>query len=60
MSLLHVYLGQLGNNRPHQALFAFAGPVRDGIVRLTNRDWTVNSREVAKKTGLERVRLVND
>ena len=57
---LHVYLGQLGNNRPHQALFAFAGPVRDGVVRLTNRDWTVNSREIAKKTGLERVRLVND
>ena len=34
---LRVYLGQLGNNRPHQALFAFAGPVRDGVVRLTNR-----------------------
>ncbi|MHA7900202.1 MAG: glucokinase [Henriciella sp.] len=57
---LHVYLGQLGNNRPEQALFAFAGPVRDGVVRLTNRNWTVNSRELARKVGLERIRLVND
>ena len=29
---LNVYLGQLGNQRPDQALFAFAGPVRDGVV----------------------------
>lgn len=57
---LNVYLGQLGNQRPHQALFAFAGPVRDGVVRLTNRDWTVNSRDLARKVGLERIRLVND
>ncbi len=57
---LSVYLGQLGNNRPDRALFAFAGPVRDGIVQLTNRNWTVNSRDLAQKTGLERIRLVND
>jgi len=57
---LSVYLEQLGNSRPDQALFAFAGPVRDGIVQLTNRDWTVNSRDLAQKTGLERIRVVND
>ncbi|MEP2464250.1 MAG: glucokinase [Henriciella sp.] len=57
---LNVYLGQLGNNRPEQALFAFAGPVRDGIVQLTNRDWKVNSRELARKVGLQRIRVVND
>ena len=57
---LNVYLGQLGNNRPQQALFAFAGPVRDGVVRLTNRNWTINSRDLAKATGLDRIRLVND
>ena len=57
---LTLYLTQLGNKRPEQALFAFAGPVRDGIVRLTNRDWTVNSRELARKVGLSRIRLVND
>lgn len=57
---LNVYLGQLGNNRPEQALFAFAGPVQDGVVQLTNRNWIVDSRDLAQKTGLERIRLVND
>ena len=57
---LNVYLGQLGQNRPQQALFAFAGPVRDGVVRLTNRNWSVNSQDLAKATGLDRIRLVND
>jgi glucokinase len=57
---LNMYLGQLGNKRPQQALFAFAGPVRDGIVRLTNRDWVVDSQELERQTGLERIRLVND
>lgn len=57
---LNVYLGRLGNERPQEALFAFAGPVRDGVVRLTNRNWTINSRELTTQTGLERVRLVND
>ena len=57
---LKTYLTRFGNNPPARALFAFAGPVRDGIVRLTNRDWTVNSRELADKVGLDRIRLVND
>lgn len=57
---LEQYLEQLGNHRPDEALFAFAGPVRDGTVRLTNRSWTVNSRETAQKAGLANVRLVND
>jgi len=57
---LNLYLGQLGNQRPREALFAFAGPVRDETVRLTNRNWTINSRDVARASGLERVRLVND
>lgn len=54
------YLMQLGNQRPEQALFAFAGPVTDGTVRLTNRNWTVNGRELARKVGLKHVQLVND
>lgn len=57
---LKSYLSQLGNNPPACALFAFAGPVRDGVVRLTNRDWTVNSRELARDVGMDKIRLVND
>ncbi|MBO6687879.1 MAG: glucokinase [Hyphomonas sp.] len=57
---LSMYLSQLGNKRPHQALFAFAGPVRDGVVQLTNRNWIVDSHDLVERTGLERIRLVND
>ena len=59
-SALSLYLKDLGNARPDQALFAFAGPVQDGVVRLTNRDWTVDRRELQRKLGFERVRIVND
>lgn len=57
---LEVYLNRLEGHRPTAALFAFAGPVKEGNVQLTNRDWLVNSGELAHKTGLERVRVVND
>lgn len=57
---LSAYLSDLGNHRPMHALFAFAGPVSDGVVRLTNRDWTIDRRQVERKLGFERVRLVND
>lgn len=57
---LKLYLHELGNERPERALFAFAGPVRDGVVRLTNRDWTINGRALAAKLGFQRIRLVND
>ena len=57
---LSQYLSGFGQHRPRQALFAFAGPVKDGVVRLTNRDWTIDSHQVARSLGFERVRLVND
>ena len=57
---LLTYLGQMNGDRPDQALFAFAGPVRNGSVEMTNRDWVIDSHKLAAKTGLDRVRLVND
>ena len=57
---LIAYLDQLEGERPARALFAFAGPVENGTVEMTNRDWLIDSRELAKKTGLEGIRLVND
>ena len=57
---LIAYLDQLEGERPARALFAFAGPVENGTVEMTNRDWLIDSRELAKKTGLEDIRLVND
>lgn len=43
-----------------RAVFALAGPVRDGVVKLTNRDWTVNAAALEGRFGLSSVRLVND
>ena len=57
---LIAYLDQLGSERPDEALFAFAGPVQNGMVEMTNRDWLIDSHKLATKTGLNRIRLVND
>ena len=57
---LMAYLDELGAERPDEALFAFAGPVQDGTVEMTNRDWLIDSHQLATKTGLNRIRLVND
>jgi len=54
------YLGRIGNARPRRALFAIAGPVRDGVVQMTNRDWRIDARSLASRLGFDGVRLVND
>ena len=57
---LSEYMGGLNGHAPRQALFAFAGPVKAGQVRLTNRDWTIDSHRLAADHAFNQVRLVND
>ena len=57
---LERYLDSLNGHRPDHALFAFAGPVREGRVTLTNRNWSVDSTKVANDLEFDRVRFVND
>lgn len=57
---LQHYLASNGAKRPGEALFAFAGPVANGTVRLTNRDWQVDRRMIETNIGFDRVTLVND
>lgn len=57
---LETYCQTLGDKRPKQALVALAGPVDDGKVKLTNRDWTVDAVRLAGHCSFHRVRLVND
>lgn len=57
---LNAYIASLGEPAPPKALIALAGPVDEGHVKLTNRDWIVDARRLEKNTGLSRVRLVND
>lgn len=42
------------------AVFALAGPPRDGTVKLTNRDWRVSEAELRDRFGFAQVTLVND
>jgi glucokinase len=42
------------------ACFGCPGPVRDGRLKLTNLAWTLDTRELARLLGIERVFLIND
>ena len=53
------YLREIGA-QPREAVFAIAGRVDGGEVKITNLPWTVSAAEVAAALGLESVRLVND
>ena len=43
-----------------RACLAVAGPVRDGVARLTNADWSFDAAQLGQQLGLRRLRLVND
>lgn len=57
---LGAYCEDVGARLPERALIALAGPVDEGRVKLTNRDWVVDSRRLSDTCGLLSVRLVND
>ncbi|MFI4998307.1 MAG: glucokinase [Reyranellales bacterium] len=42
------------------AIFALAGPIKDGCCALTNSSWTVDAAELKDDFGFQEVRLVND
>lgn len=48
-------------HKPVRAVLAIAGPIKDGVVHLTNRrGWSFKPEELAKTVGLTRVEVVND
>ncbi len=53
------YLAALGVT-PDAACVAMAGPVRDGVGRLTNLDWTVDRAMIADATRAGTVAVLND
>lgn len=57
---LNAYCEEVGSRLPERALIALAGPVDEGRVKLTNRDWIVDARRLCDSCGLQSVRLVND
>jgi glucokinase len=44
----------------HSACFGVAGPVRAGRSKISNLDWTIDSRELAAQLKLNSVGLLND
>jgi glucokinase len=56
---LRHYLDQT-SVRAEAACIAVAGPVRDGRVHLTNRDWTISEADIRKTLGVARALLIND
>lgn len=46
--------------KPSACCLGVAGPVFNGKVSLTNLCWEMDSKEIAKKMGLAKVRLIND
>lgn len=56
---LRHYLDQTGV-RAEAACIAVAGPVRDGQVHLTNRDWWISESGIRESFGVSRALLIND
>jgi glucokinase len=46
--------------RPEAAGFGVAGPVRDGVARITKLPWRIETTRFAKRVGIRRVALLND
>jgi len=46
--------------RPDGAAFALAGPVGEGVFKLTNADWRFDPATLPGEVGLDRVTLLND
>lgn len=57
--LLQNYLIECGSKRPVGISLAVAGPVNDGAVTFTNRNWHISEKELAC-LGFSNVLLVND
>lgn len=52
--------GAAGSEAPIHGCLAIAGPVQDGLVRLTNLPWELDELELTAECGLRRLELVND
>jgi glucokinase len=54
-----IFLKQTGAT-VEAACFGIAGPVRDGVSKVSNLPWVVDAREIAVRLAIERVSLLND
>ncbi|MCA8884116.1 MAG: glucokinase [Rhodobacteraceae bacterium] len=59
-SVLRHYLDQQGNPDCAAACVAVAGPVRDGVGRMTNLDWQMDGTALCAATGARAGFVIND
>ena len=58
---IRAYLSDFADDcKPVQALLAFAGPVHNDFVDVTNNHWAFSQKELKVSLELEELRLVND
>lgn len=58
--VVRLFLRDQDQPRVSALCIAVAGPVSGGRARLTNRDWDFDQDRLARLTGADRVRLIND
>jgi glucokinase len=54
------FLGQRQGERIEKAAFGVAGPVRGGVVHMTNLGWTLVDPQLERELGIPNVALIND
>jgi glucokinase len=57
---LAAYLAALGERAPRAIAIGAAGPLANGGIKLTNRDWMIEPSRLARRFGLETLALAND
>ena len=58
--LIKDFLASVGQPKIERACFGIAGPVRNGVVQLTNLPWKVEAGELAEELKLGTCSLIND
>jgi glucokinase len=59
-SVLTTYVAETGITGIRGACVAAAGPVKDQVATLTNRDWTIDHGTLTRPTGAAKVAILND
>jgi glucokinase len=57
---METYLDHIGKPLPEIVCMAVAGPVKNNIVRMTNREWLISGSELTSRFGFREVMILND
>ncbi|WP_111640618.1 glucokinase [Marinimicrobium alkaliphilum] len=59
-ALIRHYCNQAGIDIPQYACLAIAGPVENGMVKMTNHNWSFSAQSLTANLGMTRMELLND